>query len=72
MVYDPTVVSFDELLVPFWENHDPTTPMRQGNDVGTQYRSQIQVADDAERAAAEASRDRYQAKLTPRGVRRRS
>jgi peptide-methionine (S)-S-oxide reductase len=67
VVYDPTVVSFEELLVPFWENHDPTTPMRQGNDVGTQYRSQIQVADDAERAAAEASRDRYQAQLTAAG-----
>ncbi len=63
VVYDPEVTSFEDLLVPFWENHDPTTPMRQGGDVGTQYRSQIQVADDQERAAAVASRDRYQAKL---------
>ena len=67
VVYDPDVVSFEELLVPFWENHDPTTPMRQGGDVGTQYRSQIQVADDEERAVAEASRDRYQAKLPRAG-----
>ncbi|MEX1177902.1 MAG: peptide-methionine (S)-S-oxide reductase MsrA [Nitriliruptor sp.] len=67
VVYDPAVISFEELLVPFWENHDPTTPMRQGNDVGTQYRSQIQVADDDERAIAEASRDRYQSKLDAAG-----
>jgi peptide-methionine (S)-S-oxide reductase len=67
VVYDPEVVSFDQLLVPFWENHDPTTPMRQGNDVGTQYRSQIQVDGDVERAAAQASRDAYQAKLDAGG-----
>jgi peptide-methionine (S)-S-oxide reductase len=67
VVYDPSVTSFEELLVPFWENHDPTTPMRQGNDVGTQYRSQIQVADDEEQSIAEASRDRYQAKLHAEG-----
>lgn len=67
VVYDPEVVSFERLLAPFWEQHDPTTPMRQGNDVGTQYRSQIQVADDDERAIAEASRERYQALLTERG-----
>ncbi len=66
-VYDPRTVTFEELLVPFWEQHDPTTPMRQGNDVGTQYRSQIQVADDDERAIAEASRDRYQERLTAAG-----
>lgn len=67
VVYDPAVVSFEELLVPFWENHDPTTLMRQGGDVGTQYRSQIQVEGQQERAIAEASRDRYQAKLTAEG-----
>lgn len=67
VVYDPEVIGFEELLVPFWENHDPTTPMRQGGDVGTQYRSQIQVADDQERAIAEASRDRYQTKLREQG-----
>jgi peptide-methionine (S)-S-oxide reductase len=67
VVYDPDVISFGELLVPFWENHDPTTPMRQGNDVGTQYRSQIQVDGDDERVAAQASRDRYQAKLHAEG-----
>ncbi|MTV27645.1 peptide-methionine (S)-S-oxide reductase MsrA [Nitriliruptoraceae bacterium ZYF776] len=63
VVYDPAVIGFDELLVPFWENHDPTQRHRQGNDVGTQYRSQIQVADEVERAAAEASRDQYQTRL---------
>jgi peptide-methionine (S)-S-oxide reductase len=67
VVYDPAVIGLEELLVPFWENHDPTTPMRQGNDVGTQYRSQIQVADDEERRIVEASRDRYQAKLHEQG-----
>lgn len=67
VVYDPEVIGLEELLAPFWENHDPTTPMRQGNDVGTQYRSQIQVADDDERAIAEASRERYQAKLRAEG-----
>jgi peptide-methionine (S)-S-oxide reductase len=67
VVYDPSVIGFEELLAPFWENHDPTTPMRQGNDVGTQYRSQIQVADDQERAIVEASRDRYQEQLRAAG-----
>jgi peptide-methionine (S)-S-oxide reductase len=67
VVYDPAKVSFTELLVPFWENHDPTQGMRQGNDVGTQYRSQIQVATPDERAAALASRDRYQARLHSAG-----
>ncbi len=67
VVYDPAVVSLDELLGHFWEQHDPTTPMRQGNDMGTQYRSAIYYADDAQRAVAEASRDRYQALLTAAG-----
>ena len=67
VVFDPTEVSLEELLVPFWEQHDPTTPMRQGNDVGTQYRSAIYVTDDEQRAVAEASRDRYQALLTAAG-----
>lgn len=67
VVYDPQVVTFEQLLVPFWEQHDPTTAMRQGNDVGTQYRSQIQVADADERAIAEASRDRYQQRLREAG-----
>jgi peptide-methionine (S)-S-oxide reductase len=55
-VFDPAVTSYDEMLRLFWENHDPTQGMRQGNDVGTQYRSAIYVGSDAEREAAERSR----------------
>lgn len=57
VVYDPAVVSYEALLKAFWEGHDPTQGMRQGNDVGTQYRSAIYVHDADQRAAAEASRD---------------
>ena len=67
VVYDPDAVSFDRLLQTFWEDHDPTQGMGQGNDVGTQYRSAIYVADDGRRAAAVASRDRYQPMLTAAG-----
>lgn len=67
VIYDPKVVAFDDLLKVFWENHDPTQFMRQGNDVGTQYRSAIYYFDDEQRAEAEASRDRYQAALTAAG-----
>jgi peptide-methionine (S)-S-oxide reductase len=67
VVYDPAKVTFDELLRVFWENHDPTQGMRQGNDVGTQYRSGIYVAGDEERKLAEASRAAYQAELTKAG-----
>ena len=56
VVYDPEVVSYERLLQTFWEEHDPTQGMRQGNDVGTQYRSAIFVTDDAQRAAIETSR----------------
>ena len=63
MVYHPTAVSFASLLRVFWEGHDPTQGMRQGNDVGTQYRSGVYVYSDAQRAAAEALRDAYQASL---------
>jgi peptide-methionine (S)-S-oxide reductase len=63
VVFDPKVVSYDTLLRTFWENHDPTQGMRQGNDVGTQYRSGIYVFDDAQKKAAEASRAAYQAEL---------
>ena len=64
VVWDPAKVSLDRILQTFWEGHDPTQGMRQGNDVGTQYRSAIYFADDAQRAAAEASRDAYQAALS--------
>jgi peptide-methionine (S)-S-oxide reductase len=67
VAFDPARVSYPELLRLFWEHHDPTQGMRQGNDVGTQYRSAIYVANDAQRAAAEASRDAYQARLTAAG-----
>jgi peptide-methionine (S)-S-oxide reductase len=60
VAFDPSKVTYEQLLKVFWENHDPTQGMRQGNDMGTQYRSIILVADDAQRAAAEASRDMYQ------------
>jgi peptide-methionine (S)-S-oxide reductase len=65
--YDPARVSYDELLKVFWEAHDPTQGMRQGNDAGTQYRSIILTADDEQRAAAEASRTRYQQNLNSAG-----
>ena len=67
VVFDPAVIDLDGLLGPFWENHDPTQGMRQGNDVGTQYRSCVLVTSPQQRTAAEASRDRYQAKLTENG-----
>jgi peptide-methionine (S)-S-oxide reductase len=67
VVFDPGVVAFDVLLRVFWEAHDPTQGMRQGNDVGTQYRSAIYTAGDAQQAAAIASRDAYQAALDRAG-----
>jgi peptide-methionine (S)-S-oxide reductase len=67
VTFDPAIVSFDTLLRTFWEGHDPTQGMRQGNDRGTQYRSGIYTFDDDQRRAAEASRDLYQAQLTARG-----
>jgi peptide-methionine (S)-S-oxide reductase len=63
VVYDPTKVSYADLLKVFWENHDPTQGMRQGNDVGTQYRSGIYVFDAAQRQAAEASKAMYEKAL---------
>src|ERR1700748_1276749 len=63
VVYDPKKVSYERLLKTIWENHDPTQGMRQGNDVGTQYRSGIYVADAAQRRAAEASLAMYQKEL---------
>jgi len=67
VVYDPAVVELDELLKAFWENHDPTTPNRQGNDVGTQYRSALYPTTAVQLAAAEASREKYQTALDERG-----
>jgi len=67
VVFDPSRVSYEQLLSLFWENHDPTQGMRQGNDVGTQYRSTIYTHSDAQLAAAEASRDMYQAELAKAG-----
>ncbi len=67
VVFDPKQVSYADLLKVFWESHDPTQGMRQGNDVGTQYRSAIYAKDAAQRAAAESSRDAYQAALTKAG-----
>ena len=67
VVFDPELVSYEQLLRVFWENHDPTQGMRQGNDVGTQYRSAVYTHSDAQQAAAEASRDTYQAELTKAG-----
>jgi peptide-methionine (S)-S-oxide reductase len=60
VVFDPKITSYDEMLRIFWENHDPTQGMRQGNDIGTQYRSTIYCADAAQREAAERSRAAYQ------------
>jgi len=64
VVFDPAKVTYDDLLRIFWENHDPTQAMRQGNDVGTQYRSAIFVQNEAQRAAAEASKAMFQGRLT--------
>ena len=68
VVFDPKVTSFEKLLKVFWENHDPTQGMRQGGDIGTQYRSAIYTYSDAQAAAAQASRDAYQAALTRAGL----
>ncbi|MCS0495409.1 peptide-methionine (S)-S-oxide reductase MsrA [Ancylobacter sp. MQZ15Z-1] len=67
VVYDPARVSYDELLRLFWESHDPTQGMRQGNDVGTTYRSGIYVTSPEQRAAAEASKTAYDAALKAKG-----
>ena len=67
VIFDPTKVTFERLLSVFWESHDPTQGMRQGNDVGTQYRSGIYTTTKEQMAAALASRDAYQAALEARG-----
>jgi peptide-methionine (S)-S-oxide reductase len=67
VVYDPSKVAYEDLLKVFWESHDPTQGMRQGNDVGTQYRSGIYWTSEAQRKSAEASRAAFQKALTQRG-----
>jgi peptide-methionine (S)-S-oxide reductase len=67
VAFDPAEVSYDELLKLFWENHDPTQGMRQGNDTGTQYRSGIYTLDDGQRATAEASKGAFQKELSAAG-----
>ena len=67
VVFDPTLTSYDAMLKLFWENHDPTQGMRQGNDVGTQYRSAIYCYSPEQLRAARASRDAYQDRLTAAG-----
>jgi peptide-methionine (S)-S-oxide reductase len=67
VTFDPKVIGYEALLRVFWENHDPTQGMRQGNDVGTQYRSAVYVFDEKQREAAEASRGAYQERLRASG-----
>jgi peptide-methionine (S)-S-oxide reductase len=67
VVFDPAAVPYERLLQLFWENHDPTQGMRQGNDVGTQYRSLVHTHDDAQLQAALASREAYQGRLRAAG-----
>ena len=68
VVFDPKTVTYEALLKTFWENHDPTQGMRQGNDVGTQYRSGIYVTNDAQAAAAVESKEAYQQALSAKGL----
>jgi peptide-methionine (S)-S-oxide reductase len=67
VVYDPRKISYERLLQVFWENHDPTQGMRQGNDIGTQYRSSIYVFDPEQRAAASSSKAMYGKALAAKG-----
>jgi peptide-methionine (S)-S-oxide reductase len=67
VVFDPLVVNYEQLLATFWESHNPTQGMRQGNDKGTQYRSGLYVVDEAQKLAAEFSRDQYQSLLVESG-----
>jgi peptide-methionine (S)-S-oxide reductase len=67
VVFDPEKIGYEEILRTFWEGHDPTQGMRQGNDIGSQYRSAIYTYSDAQREAANASRERYQERLSSEG-----
>ena len=67
VVFDPAIVSYEQLLATFWENHDPTQGMRQGNDMGSQYRSAIYTTSDSQEVVANATRDSYQADLRAAG-----
>jgi peptide-methionine (S)-S-oxide reductase len=67
VVFDPKVISYETLLRVFWENHEPTQGMRQGNDVGTQYRSGVYVYSESQKKLAQASREDYQQALTAAG-----
>jgi hypothetical protein len=68
VVFDPNKVSYDQLLKTFWESHNPTQGMRQGNDVGTQYRSAVYTLGDAQRKSADALRAAYQKALAAKGL----
>jgi peptide-methionine (S)-S-oxide reductase len=68
VVFDPNKIAYEQLLKTFWESHDPTQGMRQGNDVGTQYRSAIYTFSDQQRSAAEASKAAYQKALAAKGL----
>jgi peptide-methionine (S)-S-oxide reductase len=67
VVFDPSKISYEDLLRAFWEGHDPTQGMRQGGDIGTQYRSAVYTSSDSQREAAIASRDRYRQRLAEAG-----
>ena len=68
VVYDPKIISYQSLLATFWEDHDPTQGMRQGNDIGTQYRSGIYFADEGEKLIIDETKAKYQTKLDAHGI----
>ncbi|RMH19420.1 MAG: peptide-methionine (S)-S-oxide reductase MsrA [Gammaproteobacteria bacterium] len=68
IIFDPEAISYSRLLELFWEGHDPTQGMRQGNDIGTQYRSMIQYQNETQRTLAEQSREHYQRRLAEKGI----